>query len=83
MNQTPLQSPPQFYPAGSQPQMHPVGIWHCPMCGYAGPPTSSSKISTQGWIVFIFLFFVCILFCWVGLLMKETKQMCPRCFAKF
>lgn len=53
--------------------------WRCPHCGYAGHALVTSKVSTAGWVVFTLLLVFTIIFCWIGLLIKENKMMCPQC----
>ncbi len=51
----------------------------CPFCQYQGPPRMEKKISTAGWVVFGVLLWFCFPLCWIGLLMKEDKQLCGSC----
>jgi len=48
------------------------------------PPMTYSKVSTGGWIVFVFLMLTCfgILLAWIGLLMKENYKVCSQCGIK-
>ena len=66
-------------PAYYAPPMAMAAPWRCPRCAYAGQAMVTTKVSTGGWILFVVLLFVTIIFCWVGLLIKETKMMCPQC----
>ena len=56
----------------------------CPFCQSTQAPFVMQKVSTGGWIVFILLFltFFGILFCWIGLLMKENYRVCGSCGIK-
>lgn len=40
-----------------------------------------SKISQDGWVVFIVLLFFCLPLCWIGLLMRQETRVCPVCRA--
>jgi len=62
---------------------HPIGVWRCNMCGYMGQPRYTSKVSTGGWVVFVLLLIFTCIFCWIGLLIKDTRQQCPQCFAQY
>jgi len=43
-----------------------------------------AKVSTGGWIVFVFLMLSCfgIILAWIGLLMKENYKVCSQCGIK-
>ena len=55
------------------------GQYRCPYCGTNQPPFTVSKISSGGWIVFALMLLFCFPLFWIGLLMKETSQVCPQC----
>lgn len=57
-----------------------VGVWTCRHCGAQGSGVHSSKVSTGGWIVFVLLFIVCFVLCWIPLVwMKDQTTRCMRC----
>jgi hypothetical protein len=51
----------------------------CPFCQQPARTIAVEQISTAGWVIFAVLIMTCIPLCWIGLLMKETKQKCSRC----
>ena len=77
----PFHRPPQsFVPPPPVPAAWPVpGVWTCPFCRFQGAPLVERKVSNAGWVVFIVLFFVTCVLCWIGLLMKEEVRRCPAC----
>jgi len=78
----------QYQPYQSQyqqpPPFHPAVGFVCPFCHTTMPPMTYSKVSTGGWIVFVFLMLTCfgILLAWIGLLMKENYKVCSQCGIK-
>lgn len=71
---------PQAYPGPHfAPPMAMQPPWRCMRCGYAGTGILTKKVSAGGWAVFVILLLFTIIFCWVGLLIKETKIQCPQC----
>ena len=63
---------------------HPVTAgrrtWTCAHCHYVGVPTTFSRVSTAGWVLFIAGIILCVVFCWVPLLFcTSTHVRCPRC----
>ena len=73
------QPPIPVQPRSSQ---SPVAGHRCPRCGTPSLPEVRKKISSDGWLVFIILLFLCTPFFWVGLLMKKTYSVCPVCQAE-
>jgi uncharacterized membrane protein len=66
------------YHAPAAPMVAPP--FQCRACGHVGHAAISTKISTNGWIVFAIMLFLCLPFCWIPLLgMKERKAVCPQC----
>jgi RNA polymerase subunit RPABC4/transcription elongation factor Spt4 len=55
--------------------------YRCPRCGATYLPIVEKKISSEGWVIFIILLFMCIPLCWIGLLMKQESRVCPVCHA--
>ena len=54
--------------------------YRCPYCGTGYLPVMERRISTAGWITFaLLLIFSLGIFCWIGLLIKETVPICPVC----
>lgn len=76
-----LAPPPQQQPLVYQGQHNNLPQdFRCPRCASQLYPTFERKISTTGWVVFsIMLFTPLILFCWLGLLIKEDVRICPVC----
>jgi RNA polymerase subunit RPABC4/transcription elongation factor Spt4 len=60
----------------------PVTGFRCPYCNSTYLPQIGSKISSDGWVVFILLLFFCFPLFWIGLLMKEEYRMCVTCGSK-
>jgi len=56
----------------------------CPFCHTTAPPITRSKVSTGGWVVFVFLMLTCfgIFLAWIGLLIREDYKVCSRCGIK-
>jgi len=67
------------HPGGPMMMHGTQGVWRCPFCGYQGPPLHITKVSTAGWVVFAVLLLLCFVFCWIGLLMKDSDTRCPQC----
>ena len=73
------QAPGGYGPQGYQQGYAPM-IWTCPFCRWQGPPSRISKVSGSGWAVFwVVGLLTCMLFCWIGLLMRDTYTACPNC----
>lgn len=53
--------------------------YRCPYCGSPQRPHTLQKISTGGWIVFAVMLLVCFPLFFIGLLMKDTYQVCGQC----
>lgn len=71
-----MQHPPNGY--GAQP--YPTSpVWVCPFCHRPGQLVFVSKVSTAGWITFILLLLFCFPLCFLGLLMKDSRSLCPNC----
>jgi DNA-directed RNA polymerase subunit RPC12/RpoP len=51
----------------------------CPYCKYEGYPIMEEKISTEGWILFVVLLFVCLPLCWIPFVSRSFKQQIVRC----
>jgi len=54
----------------------------CPYCRMYAPVRIERRISTAGWVVFGILLLFTIIFCWIGLLIKEEYRVCSNCGAK-
>jgi RNA polymerase subunit RPABC4/transcription elongation factor Spt4 len=76
----PLTPQPQPYVAPPPAPAATAG-YRCPRCGAAYLPSGESKISSEGWLIFILLLFFCVPLCWIGLLMKQETRVCPVCHA--
>jgi hypothetical protein len=77
--------PQQVYMAPPQPVVvyAPLGpVLHCPYCHAHAPVLIQQRISTAGWVLFVVLLFITLIFCWVGLLIKENYYVCSRCGMK-
>lgn len=58
-------------------------VWACPFCRWQGAPVEKSKVSSGGWITFWILgLLTCMIFCWVGLLIRENFRLCGNCGSK-
>ncbi len=55
--------------------------YRCPRCGATYLPVVEKKVSSEGWVTFILLLFMCLPRCWIGLLMKQELRVCPVCHA--
>jgi hypothetical protein len=55
---------------------------HCPYCHTYAPVRIERKISTAGWVIFGVLLFFTLIFCWIGLLIKEDYRVCSNCGSK-
>lgn len=80
----PQQHPPQAHWYGSAPMVYqyPAGMmWTCPYCRFQGRPQEIQKVATAGWIIFFLMLFSCvgILFCWLPLLIRDRRTVCPSC----
>jgi DNA-directed RNA polymerase subunit RPC12/RpoP len=53
--------------------------YRCPYCGSTQRPHTLQKVSTGGWIVFAVMLLVCFPLFFIGLLMKDTYQVCGQC----
>ncbi len=74
--------PQQVYmPLYAQQYVPLVPALHCPYCHTYAPPLIKRRISTAGWVVFGVLLFFTIIFCWIGLLIKEDYRVCSYCGA--
>lgn len=56
--------------------------FRCPYCGSDAFPTTRSKISEAGWVVFVLLLVFCFPLFWIGLLIKESYRECTDCGMK-
>jgi LITAF-like zinc ribbon domain len=71
--QPPVPVPPPYQP--------PQAGYRCPRCGTTYLPIIETKVSQDGWVVFVILLFFCLPLCWIGLLMKQETRICPMCRA--
>ncbi|HEX8920926.1 MAG TPA: LITAF-like zinc ribbon domain-containing protein [Pyrinomonadaceae bacterium] len=55
--------------------------YRCPRCGAAYLPLVEKRISSEGWLIFVLMLFVCFPLFWIGLLMKQEYRVCPVCHA--
>ena len=62
------------------PQNRPM--FHCPYCHTTSLPRIERKVSTAGWVVFTLLLLFTIIFCWIGLFIKEDYRVCSQCGMK-
>jgi LITAF-like zinc ribbon domain len=62
------------------PQNRPM--FHCPYCHTTVLPRIERKVSTAGWVVFTLLLLCTIIFCWIGLFIKEDYRVCSQCGMK-
>lgn len=61
------------------------GQWVCPHCHRSGQVQTTTKLSTNGMLLFLFLLLFCITlpFCWIPLVtMRDTKTYCPNCLTQ-
>jgi hypothetical protein len=57
-----------------------AAVWTCPFCRWQGAPERISRVTTGGWICFwVVGLATCMLFCWIGLLIRERHTVCPCC----
>ena len=63
------------------PYQPPQSGYRCPRCGTTYLPIVETKISQDGWLVFILLLVFCFPLFWLGLLMKQETRVCPMCRA--
>ena len=79
LNSMPMPPPPM--PLVRQQQHNLAYGYYCPRCSTSQMPRLDRRISTAGWIVFSVMlvsgFF--LLFCWIGLLIKENVRVCSIC----
>lgn len=62
-----------------------MGEFKCPFCQASTLPTVTTKVSTNGWIVFVALIFFCLPLCWLPLVLssfKEEVRSCSSCGVK-
>jgi RNA polymerase subunit RPABC4/transcription elongation factor Spt4 len=74
-------TPPAPLPVPVAPYQPPQSGYRCPRCGTTYLPIVESKISQDGWVVFILLLFFCFPLFWIGLMMKQETRICPMCRA--
>lgn len=55
------------------------GQYRCPYCGTNHPPFTTTQVSSGGWVVFALMLLFCFPLFWIGLLMKDTHQICSQC----
>jgi predicted amidophosphoribosyltransferase len=62
-------------------QVFQPGVWTCQACRFQGAHLTDKKVAVVGWIVtgLLLLTGFGILFCWVGLLIREDHAICPVC----
>lgn len=58
---------------------YPAVGYRCPRCGTNALPVTERRVSSAGWIVFAVLLVATLLFCWIGLLLREDVRVCPVC----
>jgi hypothetical protein len=58
------------------------GGFRCPYCGSDERPLIRQQVSMAGWIVFTILLVFTIIFCFIGLFIKEDVRVCRECGAK-
>jgi RNA polymerase subunit RPABC4/transcription elongation factor Spt4 len=89
---TPKAPPPYSWANSAPPAPLPVPLpppayqppqsgYRCPRCGTTYLPIVETKISQDGWVVFILLLFFCFPLFWIGLMMKQETRICPMCRA--
>lgn len=59
--------------------VYPSAAYRCPRCGTSALPVVERRISAAGWVVFTILLVLTLVFCWVGLLIREDVRVCPVC----
>jgi uncharacterized paraquat-inducible protein A len=59
------------------------GRYECPECGCEEYPYRTTAISETGWILFAVLLLVFLPLFWIGLLITETRWVCPDCRYRF
>lgn len=67
----------------SHPSSDPGG-YRCPFCGSRRKPHRESCVSPVGWAFFwgTLLILCGIPICWIGLLIREQRDVCPDCRTK-
>jgi predicted RNA-binding Zn-ribbon protein involved in translation (DUF1610 family) len=65
--------------ATANPTGHP---FRCPRCGCEDPPREYREITATGWVMFVLLLVFFFPLCFLGLLVTETKRVCPKCGLK-
>jgi lipopolysaccharide-induced tumor necrosis factor-alpha factor len=75
----PIYTPPPAQVHSHSPQ--PLGF-RCPRCGTTAPPQIKSKVSDNGWIVFVVMLIFCFPLFWIGLLMREESRVCSMCMTR-
>ena len=58
------------------------GGFRCPFCGSTESPIIRQQVSPAGWVVFCLLLIFTIIFCFIGLFIKEDVRYCRECGAK-
>ncbi len=56
-----------------------MGTHACPYCHSVMMPRYDRRVSTAGWVVFTVLLFTTLIFCFIGLLIKEDQRFCTIC----
>jgi hypothetical protein len=62
-----------------RPAARAIRHYSCWSCGTTDPPVARSRLLTLGWVVFTLLLVSTGVLCWLGLLIREQVQVCPRC----
>lgn len=51
----------------------------CPVCKRDLPLMESSKVSSEGWVIFFALLLFCFALCFIGLLVRDKTWCCSKC----
>lgn len=51
----------------------------CPNCNSRAPALVKSEVSTVGWIIFAILLMTTVVFCWIGVLIRDKYRICSYC----
>ncbi len=56
--------------------------YRCSHCGSVVPPITQRRTSKGGWVALVILLILFFPICWIGLLQKESYQICGQCKAE-